>query len=52
MAHGSNLRLVRSYLRARKKWWLVPIVLFLLLVSLVLVLSQGSALAPFIYSIF
>jgi hypothetical protein len=36
----------------RKKWWLSPIVFFLLLLSLILVLSQGSALAPFIYSIF
>ena len=36
----------------RKKWWLVPIITVLLLLSLIIVLSQGSALAPFIYAIF
>jgi len=52
MAIPSNLRLLWAFLRARKKWWLAPIVFFLLLVSLMLVLSQGSVLAPFIYTIF
>ncbi|MBZ0263747.1 DUF5989 family protein [bacterium] len=41
-----------GFLRTRKKWWLTPIILFLLLISLVLVLAQGSAIAPFIYAIF
>ena len=41
-----------SFLRVRKKWWLAPIVLMLLLLGLILVLSEGSALAPFIYSLF
>jgi hypothetical protein len=36
----------------RKKWWLAPILVILLLVSLLLVFAQGSALAPFIYTIF
>jgi len=41
-----------EFLRVRKKFWLIPIVLFLLLLGLVLVVSKGSALAPFIYSVF
>ena len=36
----------------RKKYFLIPIFLLLILLSAVLVLSQGSAVAPFIYSIF
>jgi hypothetical protein len=41
-----------SFLRVRKKWWLAPIVLLLLTLGLILVLTEGSALAPFIYSLF
>jgi hypothetical protein len=40
------------FLRERKKWWLAPIVVFLLLLGAVLVFAKGSALAPFIYSLF
>ncbi|HLP57803.1 MAG TPA: DUF5989 family protein [Candidatus Deferrimicrobium sp.] len=41
-----------NFLKVRKKWWLVPIVLILLLLGAVLLLTEGSALAPFIYAIF
>ena len=41
-----------GFLRTRKKWWLIPIITVLLLLSLIIVLSQGSAMAPFIYAIF
>lgn len=41
-----------SFLKERKKWWLMPIALFLLLLGIVLVAAKGSALAPFIYSLF
>jgi hypothetical protein len=41
-----------SFLRIRKKFWLMPIVFFLLILGLVLVVAKGSALAPFIYSLF
>ncbi len=41
-----------SFLRVRKKYWLAPIVLVLVLLSLLIVLTQGSALAPFIYALF
>jgi uncharacterized protein DUF5989 len=40
------------FLRARKKWWLVPILLVMFVVGTLLVFAQGSALAPFIYTIF
>ena len=40
------------FLRVRKKFWLLPIVLVLLAVGALIVLSQGSAIAPFIYTIF
>ncbi len=41
-----------EFLKVRKKWWLTPIILFLLLLGLLLVVTQGSALAPFIYTLF
>ena len=41
-----------QFLRERKKWWLAPIVIFLLVLGGLLVLAKGSALAPFIYSLF
>jgi hypothetical protein len=48
----SILREFWSFLRVRKKWWLAPIVVLLLTLGLILVLTEGSALAPFIYSLF
>lgn len=41
-----------AFLRERKKYWLLPIVVVLVLVSILIVLTQGSALAPFIYALF
>ena len=41
-----------AFMRERKKLWLLPIVLVLVVVGGLLVFAQGSALAPFIYSIF
>lgn len=52
MAKGSTVKLVWDYLKVRKKWWLLPIVVFLLLMSLLIVLTEGSAVAPFIYALF
>lgn len=40
------------FLKERKKWWLTPIVLTLVLLGALIVFSQGSALAPFIYTLF
>jgi hypothetical protein len=41
-----------AFMRIRKKWWLLPILVVMLLVGALLVFAQGSALAPFIYTIF
>ena len=41
-----------AFLRARRRLWLAPLILVSLILGLLLILSQGSALAPFIYSIF
>lgn len=41
-----------EFLRERKKWWIAPIVMFLLLLGALLIFAKGSALAPFIYSLF
>jgi hypothetical protein len=40
------------FMRERKAWWLLPVVAVMLLVGLLMVVAQGSALAPFIYTIF
>jgi len=39
-------------MRIRKKWWLAPILMFLLALSILIVFTEGSALAPFIYALF
>jgi hypothetical protein len=41
-----------EFLRERKRWWIAPVVIFLLLLGGLLVFAKGSALAPFIYSLF
>ena len=41
-----------EFLKVRKKYWLLPIILVLLLFGGLIILSQGSAVAPFIYTIF
>jgi len=40
------------FLRERKKWWLAPIVLVLVLMGFLIVFTEGSAIAPFIYTLF
>jgi hypothetical protein len=40
------------YMSARKRWWLAPVIIMLVLVGGLLVLAQGSAIAPFIYTVF
>ncbi len=52
MAQPSLLAELWAYMRARKKLWLLPLALVLLASGLVIALAQGSALAPFIYTIF
>ena len=41
-----------SFMRERKKFWLAPIILVMLLLGALLVLAQGTAIAPFIYTLF
>ena len=40
------------FMRVRKKWWLAPILVTLVLLSALIVFTQGSAVAPFIYALF
>ena len=48
----SFLKDLWAFLRARKKYWLVPILLMMALLGALIVLAQGSAVAPFIYTLF
>lgn len=48
----SLLKELWAFMKVRKKWWLLPIILIMLAVGSLLVFAQGSALAPFIYTIF
>ncbi len=41
-----------GFMRARKKFWLAPIIIIMLLLGALVVLTQGSAVAPFIYTLF
>ena len=41
-----------AFLKERKKYWLMPIVIMLVLLSVLIVLTEGSAVAPFIYTLF
>jgi hypothetical protein len=41
-----------GFMRARKKYWLLPVIVFLVLFGVLIVLTSGSALAPFIYTLF
>lgn len=40
------------FIKENKKWWLIPMILVMLLLGMVIVLGQGSALSPFIYTFF
>ena len=51
----SKLRVLKdlwSFLAERKKWWLAPILIVLLLLGLLILFTESSALAPFIYTLF
>ena len=41
-----------DFLKIRKKWWLLPIIIMILLVSVFIIFGANSALSPFIYSLF
>jgi|TARA_B110000438_G_scaffold296877_1_gene342262 hypothetical protein len=48
----SFLREFIEFLKERKKYWLFPIIIVLALLGILIVLSQGSVVAPFVYTIF
>ena len=51
----SKLSIIKElwmFMRVRKKWWLGPIFTTLILLGLLIVMTQGSAVAPFIYALF
>jgi hypothetical protein len=48
----SFLREIWLYMRVRRKFWLLPIIIMMVIFGGLVVLSQGSAVAPFIYTIF
>jgi hypothetical protein len=48
----SFIKEIFAYMSARKKWWLFPILLIMVSIGALLVLAKGSAIAPFIYTIF
>jgi hypothetical protein len=52
MAYVALAREMWLFLRERKKWWLLPILIVMFLVASLLLFAQGSALGPFIYTIF
>jgi hypothetical protein len=43
---------IAVFLRARKKFWLLPVVVMVVLLAALVVLTEGSAIAPFIYAVF
>ncbi len=52
MGKLSILKEFWAFLKERKKWWLAPIIIVLLLLGILIFFSQGSAVAPFIYTLF
>ena len=52
MSKFSVIREVWEFLMERKKWWLFPIILLLLLLGALIVFTSGSAIAPFVYTLF
>lgn len=52
MARSSVVREMWAFMRVRKKFWLLPIIIVMVLVGALIVFAQGSVLAPFIYTIF
>ncbi len=46
------LKEIWQFMRARKKYWLLPVIILMLLLGALIVLAQGTAIAPFIYTLF
>lgn len=52
MASAGFFKELWDFMRTRKRWWLLPIVIMLFLLGLLIIFTEGSALAPFIYTLF
>lgn len=52
MREASLARELWTFMRSRKKWWLLPLVVVMLMIGALIVFAQSSVLAPFIYTIF
>jgi uncharacterized protein DUF5989 len=52
MARTSLAGELLAFMRVRKKWWLLPLIVVMLFVGALLLFAHGSVLAPFIYTIF
>jgi hypothetical protein len=52
MSTISLARELWAFMKVRKKWWLLPVIVIMLLIGMLITFAQGSALAPFIYTIF
>jgi hypothetical protein len=52
MSKTSVVKELWDFLKVRKRFWLAPIILILLVLSLLMVFAQSSAVAPFIYTLF
>jgi hypothetical protein len=52
MNRGAIIKEFFQFLRERKKWWIAPILVFMVLLGVLLIFASSSSLAPFIYSLF
>jgi len=52
MKNRSLLGEVWAFLRAKKAWWLIPVIALLVLVGILIIVGQSSAVSPFIYALF
>jgi Family of unknown function (DUF5989) len=48
----SLLRELTSFLKQEKKWWLLPLCVILVLMTVLIVIAESSAIAPFVYTLF
>jgi len=52
MSSMGFLKELWGFMRTRKKWWLLPIIIILVMLGILIIFTEGSALAPFIYTLF
>jgi hypothetical protein len=52
MSKLSILKELWLYLKVRKKWWLSPIIIFLIFLGALIIVTEGTSVAPFIYALF